>query len=620
MKLNRGQDEAIKHGNGPCMVLAPPGSGKTLIVTERTRYLIEESEVRPDQILVITFTRYAAREMKERFERLTAGKNYPVTFGTFHSIFYGILKCAYGIGANNLMSEKESSVLLQEVLDQTDIESTPEVEDEEELVRELLREVGMVKNGLYHLKDFHSKYLTQDEFAEVFRSYEHQKKELKKFDFDDMLVQCYALFRKKPEILQGWQKRFQYILIDEFQDINRVQYEVIRMLAAPRYNLFVVGDDDQSIYGFRGAKPELMLYMKQEFPALRTISLTVNYRSTEFITGAAARVILHNDTRFYKRVQSFRGRGQNVHVQEVLDEQEEAQYVTEEIQKKLDQGIEPGEIAVLFRTAVQARMISEILSEHRIPFEMRDYVTNFYRHFIVKDMMAYLQLAAGKRDRSLFLTICNRPLRYLARNSMENRQVNFEDLRKFYCDKDWMLDIIDQFDVDVRMMKNMAPYAAIQYIRKKIGYDDFLKEYAEKHQIPWKQLMDVVAELEERSKNFKSYDEWEIHIAKYTQELEEQQAKARKIKGERENKVQLMTIHSAKGLEFEDVFVIHANEGEIPHQKAEKKDEIEEERRLFYVALTRAKNNLCISYITQKNGNSIKPSRFVEELLGQRIK
>lgn len=620
MKLNRGQDEAIKHGNGPCMVLAPPGSGKTLIVTERTRYLIEGSGVRPDQILVITFTRYAAREMKERFERLTAGKNYPVTFGTFHSIFYGILKCAYGIGANNLMSEKESSVLLQEVLDQTNIESTPEVEDEEELVRELLREVGMVKNGLYHLKDFHSKYLTQDEFAEVFRSYEHQKKELKKFDFDDMLVQCYALFRKKPEILQGWQKRFQYILIDEFQDINRVQYEVIRMLAAPRYNLFVVGDDDQSIYGFRGAKPELMLYMKQEFPSLRTISLTVNYRSTEFITGAAARVILHNDTRFYKRVQSFRGRGQNVHVQEVLDEQEEAQYVTEEIQKKLDQGIKPGEIAVLFRAAVQARMISEILSEHRIPFEMRDYVTNFYRHFIVKDMMAYLQLAAGKRDRSLFLTICNRPLRYLARNSMENRQVNFEDLRKFYCDKDWMLDIIDQFDVDVRMMKNMAPYAAIQYIRKKIGYDDFLKEYAEKHQISWKQLMDVMAELEERSKNFKSYDEWEIHIAKYTQELEEQQAKARKIKGERENKVQLMTIHSAKGLEFEDVFVIHANEGEIPHQKAEKKDEIEEERRLFYVALTRAKNNLCISYITQKNGNSIKPSRFVEELLGQRIK
>ena len=611
MKLNRGQDEAIKHGNGPCMVLAPPGSGKTLIVTERTRYLIEESGVRPDQILVITFTRYAAREMKERFERLTAGKNYPVTFGTFHSIFYGILKCAYGIGANNLMSEKESSVLLQEVLDQTNIESTPEVEDEEELVRELLREVGMVKNGLYHLKDFHSKYLTQDEFAEVFRSYEHQKKELKKFDFDDMLVQCYALFRKKPEILQGWQKRFQYILIDEFQDINRVQYEVIRMLAAPRYNLFVVGDDDQSIYGFRGAKPELMLYMKQEFPSLRTISLTVNYRSTEFITGAAARVILHNDTRFYKRVQSFRGRGQNVHVQEVLDEQEEAQYVTEEIQKKLDQGIKPGEIAVLFRAAVQARMISEILSEHRIPFEMRDYVTNFYRHFIVKDMMAYLQLAAGKRDRSLFLTICNRPLRYLARNSMENRQVNFEDLRKFYCDKDWMLDIIDQFDVDVRMMKNMAPYAAIQYIRKRIGYDDFLKEYAFTHQINRSDLNEVLAEIEEAAKAFSSVEEWFAHVEEYTETL--------KVKEKERNRprpgVRLMTIHASKGLEFKQVFLIAANEGRIPYQKAKTDKEIEEERRLFYVAMTRAKDFLKICYVKIKNGKEVTPSRFVDELL-----
>lgn len=618
MKLNKGQEEAIRHGEGPCMVLAPPGSGKTLIVTQRTRYLIEEKKIPPEQILVITFTRFAAREMKERFEKLTAGKNYPVTFGTFHSVFYGILKCAYGIGPNNLMAEKESAMLLAEVLQNAYIESSPDVEDEEELVRELLREIGMVKNGLCYLKEFHSEYLNQDEFASVFREYEQQKKKLKKFDFDDMLVQCYALFQKKPEILNGWQKRFQYILIDEFQDINRVQYEVIRMLAAPEYNLFVVGDDDQSIYGFRGAKPELMLYMKQEFPALRTIPLTVNYRSTEFITGAAARVILHNDARFYKRVQAFRGKGKNVHVQEVLDEQEEAQYVTEKIQKKLEEGTSAGEIAVLYRTAAGARAISECFSEHRIPFEMRDYITNFYKHFVAKDILAYLRLASGQRDRYLFLTICNRPLRYLSRNSMEKQTVSFEDLRRFYCDKEWMQDIIDQFDVDIRMMQNMAPYAAIQYIRKKIGYDEFLREYAGEHQIPWKQLMEVMTELEERSKNFHSIAEWEVHIEQYTKELEEQ-TKKRKPMGERQNKVQLMTIHSAKGLEFGDVFLIHANEGEIPHQKAKNAEEIEEERRLFYVALTRAKDELCISYVTEKNGNSVSPSRFVEELLGQRI-
>ena len=602
------------------MVLAGPGSGKTLTIAKRIEYLIMKYKVRPEEILVITFTKYAAQEMKERTRRICGPSSYAVTFGTFHGIYYGILIWAYRLEPSNLLTDEEKYRMLRTLLPKVGWDQEPETDEEKDYLQELAAEIGNVKNNCMAIEAYEPVKYTTEKFRALYKDYEEEKKKCRKIDFEDMLIQCRDLFFNYPDILKKWQDKFRYILVDEFQDVNQAQYDVVRMLAEPQNNLFVVGDDDQSVYGFRGAKPELMLYMKQEFPSLRTISLTVNYRSTEFITGAAARVILHNDTRFYKRVQSFRGRGQNVHVQEVLDEQEEAQYVTEEIQKKLDQGIKPGEIAVLFRAAVQARMISEILSEHRIPFEMRDYVTNFYRHFIVKDMMAYLQLAAGKRDRSLFLTICNRQLRYLARNSLEIRQVNFEDLRKFYCDKDWMLDIIDQFDVDVRMMKNMAPYAAIQYIRKKIGYDDFLKEYAEKHQISWKQLMDVMAELEERSKNFKSYDEWEIHIAKYTQELEEQQAKARKIKGERENKVQLMTIHSAKGLEFEDVFVIHANEGEIPHQKAEKKDEIEEERRLFYVALTRAKNNLCISYITQKNGNSIKPSRFVEELLGQRIK
>ena len=374
MKLNRGQDEAIKHGNGPCMVLAPPGSGKTLIVTERTRYLIEESGVRPDQILVITFTRYAAREMKERFERLTAGKNYPVTFGTFHSIFYGILKCAYGIGANNLMSEKESSVLLQEVLDQTDIESTPEVEDEEELVRELLREVGMVKNGLCHLKDFHSKYLTQDEFAEVFRSYEHQKKELKKFDFDDMLVLCYELFQSRPDVLAQWQKKFRYVLIDEFQDINRIQYDVIRMLAQPENNLFVVGDDDQAIYGFRGADSELMLGFGKDFPDAKQILLGMNYRSTANIVQNSLKLIENNVERYSKKLEANREGGSCLHIQEVKDPVEEAEYVLEEIQKCKENGIKEEEIAILFRVHTDARAVVEAMVERKIPFQMKEHL------------------------------------------------------------------------------------------------------------------------------------------------------------------------------------------------------------------------------------------------------
>lgn len=389
------------------------------------------------------------------------------------------------------------------------------------------------------------------------------------------------------------------------------------MLAQPGNNLFVVGDDDQSIYGFRGARPELMLYMKQEYENLRMIHLMLNYRSTEFIIGGASRVILHNESRFFKRAQSFRGKGENVHVQEVKDEAEESRYVAGRIRQQLNEKKPAGEIAVLYRAGIQARLISEVLSEYRIPFEMQDHIPDFYSHFIAKDILAYLRLAAGKRERYLFLQIGNRPLRYLSRSSMENSQVTFEDLRRFYLDKEWMQDIIDQFDVDIRMMENMAPYAAIQYIRKRIGYDEYLKEYAREHQIPFRQLMQVMEELEERCKPYRTFAEWEQHIEAYSRELKEQEQSRRNRKERARDKVQLMTMHSAKGLEFDSVYLIHANEGEVPYQKAVTKEELEEERRMFYVAMTRAKNELTISYITEKNGSSIAPSRFVKELLGK---
>lgn len=616
MRLNKGQEEAVRHGEGPCMVLAPPGSGKTLIITERTRYLIEEMQVDPERILVITFTRYAAREMRERFARLTKDKAYPVTFGTFHSVFYGILKCVYGLSPSNLLSEKEGIDVLRGVLSEAEITSAPEDGEEEELLRELAREISVVKNGLLYLNEFESQVLNREEFAAVFRAYEHQKKRLRKFDFDDMMVQCYALFRKRPDILSKWQDRFTYILIDEFQDINRIQYEIMRLLTFPENNLFVVGDDDQSIYGFRGAKPELMLYMKQEFPDIRTISLTVNYRSTEFIVGAGSRVIYHNESRYFKRVQSCRGKGESVHVQEVKDEAEEGRYIAGEIEKFLQGGTKPEEIAVLYRTGMQARMMTEILNEHHIAYETKERIPNFYEHFIARDMLAYLKLASGDRARNLFLQIANRPVRYLSRASMEHSAVTFEELRNFYCDKEYMQDIIDRLEVDLRILENMAPYAAIQYIRKRVGYDSFLKEYAKEHQIPWYSLMSVMGELEERCKAYRTFEDWRRHIKEYTKELDEQRS-ARREDEDHQGKVQLMTMHAAKGLEFEMVFVIHANEGDIPYQKADTKEAMEEERRMFYVAMTRAKERLYISYITEKNGNSMKPSRFVAELLGK---
>ena len=617
MSFNKEQTEAISHGQGPCMVLAPPGSGKTLVVTQRTKYLIEKLNIPAEQILVITFTRYAAREMRERFEMLTKGKAYPVTFGTFHSVFYSILKCEYGINASNLMAEKDSLALVKHILDQMYIESEITVEDDDELVADLSQDIGIVKNGLYHLNDFKSKHLNKQEFAELFRAYEEEKRKMHKLDFDDMLVQCYALLKKFPDKLAKWQKRFLYILVDEFQDINRVQYEVLRMLAGKDRNLFVVGDDDQSIYGFRGAHPELMMGLRRDFPEIKIISLGVNYRSTEYIVGAASKVILHNDERYKKKIQAFRGKGKNVHVQEVKDELEESKYVAGEIEKDLRSGIKPYEICVLYRAGIQARMLTEILKDHHIEFQMKEHINNFYQHFIVKDMLAYMKLAMGKRERYLFLMICNHPLRYLSRNCMEKNIISFEDLRKFYCDKEWMQDIIDQFEVDVRMMEHMAPYAAVQYIRKGIGYDEFLKKYSEEHQIPLEQLQEVIKRFEERCKEYRTYQDLLNHIESYTRELDNQEKSHKFGNKTDQNKIQLMTMHASKGLEFESVYIIHANEGEIPYQKARTQKEMEEERRMFYVAMTRAKDKLNISYILEKSGKRVCPSRFVNEILGQ---
>ncbi len=618
MKLNKEQNDAVLYGEGPCMVLAPPGSGKTLVITRRVQHLIEERHIPPEKILVITFTRYAAREMKERFVRLVNGVNYPATFGTFHSVFYSILRQEYGINSHHLLSEQESLILLKESLNQTYIESEVQVEDEEELLRELSQEIGVVKNGLYRLDEFQSQYLNMEEFTELFRAYESKKKQMHKFDFDDMLVQCYALFRKYSAILHKWQRNFQYILIDEFQDINKVQYEVIKMLAFPENNLFVVGDDDQSIYGFRGSDPEFMQDMRKDFPNLTVIPLSYNYRSTEYIVGAASRVIFHNEKRLKKQVMAFKEKGKSVHIQEVRDQAEESDYIASEIAKKVQEGWNPGEIAVLYRAGLHARMLTEMMKDRQIPFQMKEYVPNFYKHFIVKDMLAYMQLAMGKRDRHLFLLICNRPVRYLARNAMSGEQISFEELRRFYCDKAWMQDIIDQFDVDIRMMQNMAPYAAVQYIRKRIGYDEFLKKYCEEKEIPLAQCIEVLKEFETRCKQYQTYQELLEHVRIYTEELEEQEKQKGRRQSVEEDKVQLMTMHAAKGLEFRAVYIIHANEGDIPYQKAKSPRELEEERRLFYVGMTRAKEELTISYYVENNGNRAERSRFVNEIFGRK--
>lgn len=610
MSLNHAQTEAVAHNKGPCMVLAGPGSGKTLTIAKRIEYLIMKHKVRPEEILVITFTKYAAWEMKNRTRSICGPSSYAVTFGTFHGIYYGILKWAYRLNQSNLLLDEEKYRILREILPGIDWDQEPEADEEKDYLQELAIEIGNVKNNCMDIEEYKPVKYTTEKFRKLYRTYEETKKKYRKIDFEDMLIQCRDLFMKRPDILKKWQEKFQYILVDEFQDVNQAQYDVVRMLAAPQDNLFVVGDDDQSVYGFRGAKPGIMMEFMKDYPKARQILLDVNYRSSGYIVKGALRVIGNNKIRFKKKIEAFRKPDETVHVQEVKDPVQEAEYVLERIREYREKGVSYTEMAVLYRTNVDARAMSELMTEYQIPFVMKEHLNNIYEHFIALDMISYLRLSQGEYDRKYFLQIANRPNRYLTRESMKTGNVSYESLRRYYRDKDWMVDRIDQLEWDMKMICDKTPYAAIQYIRKRMGYDEFLKEYAAYRKISSEDLFAVLEEIWQNSKGYGTIKEWFEHIESYGKMLKEQNKK----NGEKEG-VNLMTMHAAKGLEFDTVFVIEANEGSCPYKKAIADEEIEEERRLFYVAMTRAKRKLVISYVKEKNGKDLLPSRFVSELL-----
>ena len=567
-------------------------------------------KVRPEEILVITFTKYAAWEMKNRTRSICGPSSYAVTFGTFHGIYYGILKWAYRLNQSNLLSDEEKYRILREILPGIDWDQEPEADEEKDYLQELAIEIGNVKNNCMDIEEYEPVKYTTEKFRKLYRTYEETKKKYRKIDFEDMLIQCRDLFMKRPDILKKWQEKFQYILVDEFQDVNQAQYDVVRMLAAPQDNLFVVGDDDQSVYGFRGAKPGIMKEFMKDYPKARQILLDVNYRSSGYIVKGALRVIGNNKIRFEKKIEAFRKPDETVHVQEVKDPVQEAEYVLERIREYREKGVSYTEMAVLYRTNVDARAMSELMMEYQIPFVMKEHLNNIYEHFIALDMISYLRLSQGEYDRKYFLQIANRPNRYLTRESMKTGNVSYESLRRYYRDKDWMVDRIDQLEWDMKMICDKTPYAAIQYIRKRMGYDEFLKEYAAYRKISSEDLFAVLEEIWQNSKGYGTIKEWFEHIESYGKMLKEQNKK----NGEKEG-VNLMTMHAAKGLEFDTVFVIEANEGSCPYKKATTDEEIEEERRLFYVAMTRAKRKLVISYVKEKNGKDLLPSRFVSELL-----
>lgn len=608
MAFSKAQTQAIMHKDGPMMVLAGPGSGKTTVITHRVQYLTKEYGIDPGDILVITFTRAAAEEMRERYEALIGGGSR-VTFGTFHSIFFRILKLAYRYTADNIVREEQQMQFVRELAQAGGLEP----EDENEFAASILSEISSVKGERIALEHYYSKNCPDAVFRQLYAGYEEKMRRAGLIDFDDMMVLCLELFTERKDILSAWQRRYRYILIDEFQDINRLQYEIVRMLAKPEDNLFIVGDDDQSIYRFRGAKPEIMLGFERDYMGAGRILLDVNYRSTEEIVAPALRLIGENQKRFSKAIHTTGRHGKNVITKLWQDPGEENLAIAREIQLYLQSGVRPGDIAVLYRTNAGPRFLMEKLMEYNLPFRTRDTVPNLYEHWISRNILTYIRIAMGSRAREDILQVINRPKRYISRDAMPDETVSFEKMKAFYAEKDWIAERIESLEGDLRAIARMSPLAAVNYIRQGMGYDEYLIEYAAFRRMRPEELLETADELKESAAGFKTFDEWFAHIEAYKEELLRQAAQRRT----ETDAITLATMHSAKGLEFPIVYILDANEGITPHSRAMLDEDMEEERRLFYVAMTRAKTRLHVYAVRERYHKKAEVSRFVWEYLGR---
>lgn len=608
MNENLAQSQAIAHGQGPALILAGPGSGKTFVITERTRNLIINKQIDPAGILVITFTRAAAAEMRERFRRRMEGRTYPVTFGTFHGVFFAILKHAYGFRAENIVREEQKYQFMREIVGAMKLE----YEDEKEFVAELLGEIGLVKNTGIPLEHYYSKNCAQEVFRQVYGAYQKKLQSRKLIDFDDMLLYTWELFSQREDILLAWQQKFRYILIDEFQDINKLQFDIVKLLAKPENNLFVVGDDDQSIYRFRGAKPEIMLGFEKEFPETKQILLDVNYRSQSRIVERGVRLISHNQQRFEKKIRANRPAGAEVELIRFPSQHQQNRHLIQQIFSYREKGYAYEDLAVLFRTNTQPRLLMEQLMAYNVPFRTRDRVPNLYDHWVVKDVRTYIRLALGSRLRGDFLQIMNRPKRYISRESLEEKEIAFDLWADYFykAKQPWVAERIEQLEADLRVLSRISPFAAVNYIRKSVGYEEYLEEYAQYRHIKAEELLEVLDELQDGARAFSTYEEWFRHIEEYTRELNRQQ-KEREDSGQG---ICLATLHSSKGLEYPVVFLIDVNEGIMPYRKAVLPAELEEERRMFYVGITRAKDMLHLYHSGQINGKDMEQSRFLAEM------
>lgn len=638
------QEEAIRHADGPAMVLAGPGSGKTFVTVHRIRRLITSQGVDPAHILVITFTKAAALEMQQRFFRLMGEENLPVRFGTFHAVFYYILKRSAQYRNYTIITETEKRKLIRDItrnhkrfvyLQEEDIEEiitavsrhkiraaeaemklaegeysagrtkkpgvAAEHKIEESSAKSRVTRNGQKDKKLEEMLDFQK--MKWEDFQFLYKEYQDWLAEISKFDFDDLMTACLRLLREDKETLSMWQAKFRYILVDEFQDISPIQYEIIRLLAAPKNNLFVVGDDDQSIYGFRGASPDCMKRFLADFAQAEQILLNVNFRCHRDIVEAAANVIGENKSRIPKEIFSAHKEGAGLRLCRAASEETLRKTVTDMLVEEQRTGT-LAQCAMICRTNLECGFWAQALHEAGIPYMMREKPKNRFSHFVIQDICAYLALGQGDCARKHFLHVMNRPVRYMKRDSLPETKVEWEALTGYYADTPLIQARVRKLYRDIDSLAGKRVHLQIHYIRKVIGYEGFLREKygSEKAE----ELIRIGEEFEAFSRQFSTVREMRTYMEHYAETITDPERNAEGL--------QLMTMHASKGLEFQKVFVPECNEGKIPSDKSKTIVEIEEERRMFYVAMTRAKNKLCLVYHEGKTGKDM-PSRFLTPLL-----
>ena len=615
-KLNENQLKAVNHLDGPCMVLAGPGSGKTRVITYRIANMVVNKNIKPTSILAISFTKASSIEMKNRALSLSNDfRMNKVTYGTFHSVFFRILRYFENYNIESILDEKTKRIGLKNILKGLNIENA----DDDETIGQVINEISYVKNELMDKRDFKSEVLTNDEFIKVYNFYEEYKQQMNKIDFDDMLIKTYELLKNNKAALDRVRSVYIYILVDEFQDINKVQFEALKLIANPSNNIFVVGDEDQSIYGFRGSRPDFLLEFEEYFSNTKKVLLDINYRSKGEIINIANRLIEKNTNRYEKVIKCGQGNGAKVNYISPEDSEEEAVYIAKDIKNKVQEDYtEYTDFAVIYRTNIQSRALVDVFMDMRIPFVVKDSIVTIYDHWAAQDILAYLRIGVNPNSNKDWIRIINKPFRYISKDNLNliKDEPDFINSLINKCDlHPKQVKTINDLDIDISYVKGLNPKNAISYIRTTLDYDRYILDYCTNRKIKTNGLIEILNELESSATNFKTIQEYLEHIERVKSEIVDNK------NNKETDGVIFTTMHSAKGLEFKNVYIIGANEGTIPHEKSyeiddeeKKNDQIEEERRLMYVAITRAEENICISSPINKYGKRVSKSRFVEDI------